>query len=183
MSNDLYNRHWKEYTNPDFIGVYSFLTEENGQVKATPRNLTISAIAEEIVTGDGGKKDKKITVSFKEEEKRMIFNATNSKAMVKHFGDLCMFPRNWVGKSITINAVKVVERGQKEWRMQITGKGETAPAAKPDMTPAHPRWEGAKKAIADGTTTVEQIRKSFNVSPENEALLTAKPADDAAIQD
>ena len=182
MSN-VYNRHWKEYTNPDFIGAYSFLTEENGQVKATPQTHTITNVTQEEVTGDGGKKDRKVLVSLSGTKKRMIVNAGNSKRMIQFFDELCMFPKNWIGKSITINAVKILERGQMEWRMQITGKGETAPAAKPDMTPAHPRWEGAKKAIADGTTTVEQIRKSFILSPENEALLTAKPADDAAIQD
>lgn len=179
---DQFNQHWKSYTNPDFIGVYTFLSEQGGEVKAIPRNLTISAIAEEVVTGDGGKKDKKITVSFSNEKKRMIFNATNSKAMVAHFGDLAMFPKNWIGKTIVVNAVKVLERKDWVWRMQITGKGEAAPAAKPDMTPAHPRWDGAKKAIAAGETTIDAIKKHYIVSPENEALLNPpKPADDAAV--
>ena len=40
-----------------------------------------------------------------------------------------------------------------------------------EMTPKHPKWNGAKKAIAEKTVTIEQIKKNYTISPENEKLL------------
>jgi hypothetical protein len=48
------------------------------------------------------------------------------------------------------------------------------PKVKADMNPQHPKWEGAKKAIAEGSTTVEDIRKVFTLSDTN-AELICKP--------
>jgi hypothetical protein len=52
-------------------------------------------------------------------------------------------------------------------------KQQAAPQAKAkaDMNPQHPKWEGAKKAIAEGSTTVEDIRKVFTLSDTNAELI------------
>jgi len=42
---------------------------------------------------------------------------------------------------------------------------------KPELTPDYKGWEGAKKAVMEGTYTVEQLREKFVISDENEKLL------------
>ena len=165
-----FNKHWKEYTNSEYIGAYSFLTEENGTVKATPQTYTIISVTQEDVVGDGGKVASKTVAYLTGTSKKMIVNAGNSKRMINIFGDLCMFPKNWVGKTITVNAVKVLERRDWVWRMQITGKLEAKPQ-KDEMKPGHKRWEEAKGQAKQGKLTASQIRKSFILSPANEKLL------------
>lgn len=170
-----FNKHWKEYANSEYIGAYSFLTEENGTVKATPQTYTIISVTQEDVVGDGGKVASKTVAYLTGTSKKMIVNAGNSKRMINIFGDLCMFPKNWVGKTITVNAVKVLERREWVYRMHITGKVEAKPKAKrEELTPTHKRWDEAKKVLANGKTTIASIKKSFDLSKENEALLTAK---------
>jgi len=45
---------------------------------------------------------------------------------------------------------------------------------KPELTPDYKGWEGAKKAVIDGTYTVEQLREKFVISEVNETLLKTK---------
>ena len=48
------------------------------------------------------------------------------------------------------------------------------PKAKENLTPDHPKWEGAKSALASGKTTIEKIKAAYELSGENEGLLTFK---------
>jgi hypothetical protein len=51
------------------------------------------------------------------------------------------------------------------------------PKAKTDMTPTHPKWLGAVSALAKGETTIEAIRKAYNVSDDNATKLAELAAD------
>lgn len=46
--------------------------------------------------------------------------------------------------------------------------------AKQELTPEYKGWEGAKKAVMEGTYTVEQLRGNYVISEENEKLLMTK---------
>jgi hypothetical protein len=48
------------------------------------------------------------------------------------------------------------------------------PKAKAELTPTHPKWEAAKKAVSEGTTTVSDIEKAYTLTAANVALLTSK---------
>jgi hypothetical protein len=48
------------------------------------------------------------------------------------------------------------------------------PKAKAELTPSHPKWEAAKKAVSEGTTTVADIEKAYTLTAANVALLTSK---------
>ena len=37
-----------------------------------------------------------------------------------------------------------------------------------DLTPAHPNWFKAKESLKNGIVTIEQIKKSYTISPEDE---------------
>jgi hypothetical protein len=45
---------------------------------------------------------------------------------------------------------------------------------KPELTPEHPEWNNAKMALDFNNTTIEQIKRNYTLSPENEALLCSK---------
>ena len=49
------------------------------------------------------------------------------------------------------------------------------PKAKAELTPTHPKWEAAKKAVSEGTTTVADIEKAYTLTEVNAQLLTQKP--------
>ena len=45
---------------------------------------------------------------------------------------------------------------------------------KPELTPSHAKWEAAKKAVSEGSTTVADIEKAYTLTAANVALLTSK---------
>jgi hypothetical protein len=45
---------------------------------------------------------------------------------------------------------------------------------KPELTPSHPKWEAAKKAVSEGSTTVADIEKAYTLTAANAELLTSK---------
>ncbi len=57
-------------------------------------------------------------------------------------------------------------------------KATVAPAAQPkakaELTPSHPKWEAAKKAVSEGTTTVADIEKAYLLTDVNAQLLISK---------
>lgn len=46
-----------------------------------------------------------------------------------------------------------------------------APKAKEQMTPMHPKWNGAKQALETGQVTITQIKTQYELTTENETLL------------
>lgn len=48
------------------------------------------------------------------------------------------------------------------------------PKAKQELTPTHPKWEAAKKAVSEGTTTVADIEKAYTLTESDIKLLTSK---------
>lgn len=51
------------------------------------------------------------------------------------------------------------------------------PKAKADLNPTHEKWNGAIVSLATGKTTIEAIRKAYNVSDENATNLAQLAAE------
>lgn len=152
--------HWKKTFNPDYIGAYILAPGEE-------RTVTITKVVNEMVTGNNGKKEE-CTVAYLKGEKPFILNRTNCKIIAKIYGT--PYIEEWQGKSITIYAAKVNAFGEEVDALRIRQKAPT-PAKLPELTPSNPRWEGAKKALKDGNTTIEQIKANFTLTIDNEKLL------------
>jgi hypothetical protein len=86
--------HWKRLINPDYLGAYSL---EYGEDMI----LTISAVKREMITGTGGKKEECPVCHWQENQKPMILNVTNMKAIAKMYGP---YIENWAGKRVQIYA-------------------------------------------------------------------------------
>lgn len=151
--------HWKKLTNPNYLGAYSL---DPGQ----EINVTILKVVREIVIGVDGKKEE-CTVAHLKNQKPLILNATNSKAITQALGT--PYIEQWTGGEITIYAAKVKAFGDVVDALRVR---TVAPVKKlPELTPDHQRWAGAVKAIQEGNVTLEDIKKSFTLSPKNEKLL------------
>lgn len=95
--------HWKKLTNPDYLGAYSF---NSGEEKI----LTIKQVKTELVTGADGKKEQCTVARFKENEKPMILNRTNCKAIQKIYKT--PFIEQWSDKKIQIYVAEVKAFGE-----------------------------------------------------------------------
>lgn len=90
--------HWKNLTNTNYLGSYSF----DNQNEVT---VTIKSVNKEKVINPVGVEEECIVVAFEETKvgsvdvKPMIFNVTNCKTVEKLYGP---YIEEWVGKRITI---------------------------------------------------------------------------------
>lgn len=94
--------HWKQLTNPDYIGAYSL---QEGQ----DLTVTITKVVREMVTSTGGKKEE-CTVAHLQGHKPMIMNVTNCKTITNLYKT--PYIEEWAGKSITIFATNTKLKGE-----------------------------------------------------------------------
>jgi hypothetical protein len=150
--------HFKKLRNPDYLGSWD-LADENGNFKN--RIMTITEVKKEMVHDGKGGKDECVTVHF-QGSKPMIMNSTNLKTIHKSLGT--PYIEDWVGKKIEITVEQVKAFGEIHDALRVVKTSL-------ELTPKHPKWNGAKTALVNGTVTIEAIKKQYTLSPENEALL------------
>lgn len=156
--------HWKKFHNPDYIGAYAF---EPGQDIIA----TIKSAAVESVTGTAGKKEDCMVVRFKEADiKPLICNVTNAKSITKAIGS--PYVEEWANQKITLYTATVNAFGEEVEAVRVRPKQPKT--TKPELTPEHDKWSGAVNSLAENTTTVDAIKKHFNLSSANESRLLAE---------
>lgn len=167
MSQEL--THSKKLKDPNYIGGYELIkgVKENGDYETQEMTLTIiKAVREQTKT-----KDKSVEmVLYFNETKPMIVNEINRATIEANFKT--PFVEHWVGRKITIYALYAKFFGKWDWVVRV--KKQDQFKVKEDLNPEHKRWSGAKKSLAEGNTTIEAIKKTFSLTPENEALLCQK---------
>lgn len=157
--------HYKKLSNPNYLGAYELL---DGSTEGKELIVTVSKVTREMVAGADGKSEE-CTVCHLEGNKPMILNATNQKAMTKAFGS--PYIEDWSGKKMTLYVARIKAFGDVVDALRVR---PSAPITKlPELTPSHPKWGSAKKAIADKNTTIESIKKAYSITAENEKLLLA----------
>jgi hypothetical protein len=149
--------HWKKLTNTDYIGAYSLEPKQE-------LTVMIEKVEKRLVKGADGKQEHCIVADLKG-QKPMILNRTNCKTISKVYGT--PYIEEWAGKSITLYAAKVKAFGELVEALRVK---DVIPNL-PELTPAHEKWAGAKEAIKAGTYTIEQLKKHFKITPENESKL------------
>ena len=157
--------------NPDYIGAYS-LMEGDKPVELT---VQIKSIKSEQVTGADGKKDMCMVAQLVN-QKPFIINATNAKTITKIYDT--PYIDDWIGKKITLFVAKIRVAGETIDALRIkpvVPKEQAAPKQKEELTPQHPSWDSAKASVNSGAFTIEQIKGKYNISAENELLITTKP--------
>lgn len=149
--------HWKQLTNPDYLGAYSLLPGQELTVE-------IVRVERKQVTGADGKKEE-CTVAILKDQKPMILNSTNCKTLSKIYGT--PYIEEWAGKSVIIHSEKVKAFGDVVDALRIK---PTKPIL-PELTPAHPAWNEAAKAVKDGK--IDKVLARYSVSGDNIKKLNA----------
>jgi DNA-directed RNA polymerase subunit RPC12/RpoP len=92
--------HWKKLTNPDYLGAYAL--EPNQDLI-----VTIKSVSNELVASPDGKKETCSVMSFIENVKPLVLNATNSKTITKLFKT--PYIEEWEGRKIQLYVQKGVK--------------------------------------------------------------------------
>lgn len=158
--------HWKKLTHPDYIGAYELM---DGSDKAKEIVVIINEVKREVITGADGKKEE-CTVAHLRGQKPMILNATNQKAITKAMGS--PYIQDWFGRPITLYVAKVKAFGETVDALRVRDKAPVVTL--PELSPSHPKWNDAKKAVAAGNTNVDAIREKYLLTVENEKLLCSE---------
>lgn len=161
--------HWKKSFNPDYLGAYSLDEGEE-------RPLKIKEVKQEMVKGPGGRAEE-CTVAHFEAGKPMILNRTNCKIISSVHGS--PYIEDWKGKFIVVFATNKEASGKP---IKIQGEVVESLRVKPvkyqsnkeALTPAHAKWEAAKKAVQSGNATIEKIKQTYSLTEGNEKLLCSK---------
>jgi hypothetical protein len=149
--------HWKQLTNPDYLGAYSLLPGQELTVE-------IVRVERKQVTGADGKKEE-CTVAILKDQKPMILNSTNCKTLSKIYGT--PYIEEWAGKSVIIHSEKVKAFGDVVDALRIK---PTKPIL-PELTPTHPAWNEAAKAVKAGK--IDKVLARYSVSGDNIKKLNA----------
>jgi hypothetical protein len=149
--------HWKKQFNYDYLGAYSLLPNQD-------MTLTIKETKKEMVTGTGGQKDQCFICYFEEDVKPMILNKTNCKVIENLYTP---FVEDWPGKKVTVYAQKVKAFGEETEALRIRPEH---PKAAPELLPDTDKWNKAVEYLK-GTGTLENIKKNYTISEENESKL------------
>jgi len=153
--------HWKKLTNPNYLGTYAF---HPGEEKV----LTIQNVKQEEVTSPDGGEEKCTVVYFKEDVKPFILNITNAKQIERIYDT--PYIEDWPGKKIKLYVADNI----KAFGETVTGlriRPEVPKKTKDLLEPSHHKWAGAVKALAEGETPIETIKKHYKVDEEMEQLL------------
>jgi len=161
--------HWKTLFDYKYLGCQDLPRDPNN--RATDLVVSIIKIEKQEVVGEKARKDILPVAQLHGAKKPMILNKTNLATLATLF-DSSEY-EDYIGKPFTLYSAKVKGKsgGIVEGLRIRTEKPTIQAKQKIDLNPSHPRWDGAKKALADGNTTLEAIKQNFSLTAENEAAL------------
>lgn len=148
--------HWKKLRNPLYLGSYDFEEKEE-------RTLKITKVEKIPVMGADGKQED-CTVCHFEGSKPMILNSTNAKAITKATGT--PYIEEWAGKTVTLYTQKIRAFGEMVDALRIK-----TTVAKVLPTLDDKRFTDALKAIEAKTYTVEQLKATYTLTPQQLAKI------------
>lgn len=137
--------HYKKLRNPNYIGSYELMTGDN------PIELNVkilSAVKEQVQNGD---KKEEAMVVYLENQKPMIVNSTNAKAITAALGS--PYIEDWSGKFITLYVAKIRAFGENVDALRV--KKEAPKVILPDLPENSKTHLATIEAIKNGTTTLK----------------------------
>lgn len=163
--------HWKQLTNPNYIGAYSLVEGQDLEVQ-------ILKVTKEMVKGEGGKQDE-CTIATLKDQKPLILNKTNCKTIAKLFET--PYIEEWAGKKITLFKSFTKLKGEDVECLRIRDK--KPPQSKAILNQSNPNWEKAIKAVKSGAFTIESLKLKYEISNEiKEIILNEASKANEAVQ-
>ena len=166
MTQETKKTHYRKVFKSDHLGVADL---EDMQEQKRRLVFTIKEVKQEIGVTVAGRKGTHNIAYFKEDIKPWVLNSTNSKT-IKSFCDNSSCVEDWSNVLIELyidSSVKM--KGDTVGGVRV--KTRQPSITKPELTPVHKNWDGAKKSINNGETTVEAIRKHYILNEVNAELL------------
>jgi hypothetical protein len=158
--------HWKQLTDPRFIGAYAL---PEGQ----DITVTIRHVQKETVTMMGGKKEDHSLMYLAGGHKPMILNVTNQKTLEKLYGP---YIEDWAGKAITLYASTTKLGNEMVECLRIRAK--IPPAAKEALAPG--RFTKALAGVRAGTFAAATLRDKFALTTDQQTALADAESERAA---
>ena len=143
--------HWRKFHPSKYIGAADFSSGER-------KVLTIASAGRETVKDNKGGEEACLVVRFKEDEKPLICNVTNSKAIDKVAGSPMI--EDWAGVKIELYTTTVSAFGDQVEAVRVK---KTPPRVKPELTKKHPAYDKVVAAVSDGYSR-EQVEEKYTVS-------------------
>jgi hypothetical protein len=165
--------HWKKLKNNDYFGSQDLFNED----KTFELNVRIISIKQEPV--QNGDKKELCMVAQIEGHKPLIVNATNSKAIAKALKS--PYVEDWVGKYITLYTIKVRAFGDFVDAVRVRSEAPIIKVEKPFFGPENSKWNAAIEAIKNGTSSIEQLLETRQITDENLAILRNINQDDEIL--
>ena len=135
--------HWKQIAQTsDYLGAYCFQPGER-------KTVTIKSTGREVVHDPNGRAKEMMVVYFLEEDKPLILNSTNGKAISKVIGS--PYVENWVGKQIILAVEKVKAFGDIMEAVRVQPERVAQPVVCADSPISHPRMRCKQCAWAKRT--------------------------------
>ena len=157
--------HWKRLHNPDYMGVYSM---DEGKSKI----LTIKEVKlESVFNAQSSKKEDCVVCYWIEDEKPMILNSGNSKAIEKMYGT--PYIEDWKNKKVELIVKKEKIFGQLEDCLRIKPQIPVTTSVKCEICGATVKPEGAFSVAQ----ILQQTQEKYG---QNMCVSCAKEAKDAA---
>ena len=154
--------HWRTFHPSEYIGAIDFAPDER-------KIVTIKNAGRKVVKDNKGNEENCLVIHFHQNEKPMICNVTNSKAIEKVSGSA--YIEDWKNTRIELFTTTVSAFGDTVEAVRVK---PTAPVTKPVMSPDSDRWDGLVKSIAEGNYTVEKLIKQFEISLDDLDLLESQ---------
>lgn len=148
---------WRDYFDSDYLASWDIDTDTV---------VTFTGFKYEEVTGEKGRKDKCLVAYFKEFEKGMILNVTNSKTISTLHDSI--YPIDWIGKQITLYV---------DHNVQMKGETTSGLRVRPAI-PVKPRIGGERfdkmvDAIKGGKYEKAMAYESFHLTDDQKKTLAS----------
>lgn len=155
--------HWKKLFNPNYMGAYSFNEGES-------KELRIKAIKVEPVTGKDGKPEDCTVIYFQGNEKPLICNKTNAKAIAHITGS--NFIEDWVGVTIRLITKEVKAFGDVVDAVRVDLKKVTTKKPEKEVLGIeHHNFQKALKAVETGQYTIEAILRKYTLTSDSKKAI------------
>lgn len=156
--------HWLKNPNKNYLGHWDLPDKD--------LILTIkSAGWEEVKDPTTGKKESKRVVHFVENYKPLICNQTNAISIYKSTG--IRYLEDSKGAKIKLYIGEEFDRKNKITVECVRIRHEKV-KVKVELNPQYKGWDAAKKALENGSVTIEQLKQNYLLTEENEKLICLK---------
>jgi hypothetical protein len=155
--------HWRKQDNPNYLGAYSLMDGETKEL-----TVTIEKVTTEEVKNERGSET--CRVAYLKDQKPMILNTTNSRAIEKIYGT--PYIEDWKNKSITLYVAKGKAFGDEIECLRI--KKQKPVINLPELLPTDKvNWQKVITALNNGYT-IDQIKKKWSISKANQEKLISE---------